>query len=217
MTSICDPCQCTTTNTKGRNPAIDAYRHDPIGLELGQCFAVQGSRFSHSQVIGLLGAWSISSIVLAWGLRRRKDDQGHLQEEPLIPSLSLAPSASFRLSMGRPSSWPGPVCRTFPGNTLASCPPHLERFFLILGDTLVCGGTALISRCCSYRLSRVTVWYGIPLHLSPGELFHGISIAWLIFESSQLNWLAALYCAPIHLKEIRTPDLKPSPEAPQTG
>jgi hypothetical protein len=57
------------------------------------------------------------------------------------------------------------------------------------------------------------VWYGIPLLLSPGELFHGISIAWLIFESSQLNWLAALSCAPIQLEDFRVRELEPLPEA----
>jgi hypothetical protein len=185
MTSIRDPCQCTTTNTKGENPAIDAYRHDPIGLELGQCFAFQGSRLSHSQVIRLFGAWSISSIVPAWGLRRRKDDQGHLQE--VIPSLSLAPSPSFKLSMGRPGSWLGPVCRTIPLGILLLPVLSISISMSMFCDTLLCGDSALTARCCSFRLSRVTVWYGIPLLLSPGELFHGISIAWLIIESSQLN------------------------------
>jgi hypothetical protein len=104
-----------------------------------------------------------------------------------------------------------------PGNTLASCPPHLKRFFSSFWRYSCCYDTALTARCRSYRLSRVTVWYRIPLLLSPGELFHGISIARLILESSQLNWLAALYCAPIQLGDFWIRDLKPLPKGTLDG
>lgn len=169
MTSIRDPCQCTTTNTKGRNPAIDAYRHDPIGLELGQWFAFQGSRFSHVQVIGLFRAWSISSIVLAWGLRRRKDDQEHLQEEPLIPSSSLAPSPSFKLFMGRPGSWPGPVCRTIPLELLLLCVPRISSaffsyFWRYSSLRRFCSHSSLL--LLSVESSHGMVWY--PASFEPG-------------------------------------------------